>query len=102
MNYYICNFRKDWADEFDVVGSDLFTEDQKKEFEDLIEKHSDEVVSIGFGTNEGWEDETVSEFADAYKFVEITEETYKELKSKFPNGFGIFVDIGDHLAYMNH
>lgn len=93
MKYYICNFSRDWADEFDVKGSRLFTEDEKNTFEQEFENDPDREISAGFGTNEGWEEETLEEWKNSYKFVEITKSTYDELKAKFKYGFGTFIDV---------
>lgn len=97
MKYYMCNFSKDWSDEFDVKGSQVFTETEKAEFETRMIDFADRTVDLYFGTNEGWEDEELSEFDYAYSFVEITESTYTELREKFPRGFGMFYDVTRHL-----
>lgn len=98
MKYFICNFSKDWSDEFDVQGSQVFTETEKAEFETRMADLADRTVDLYFGTNEGWEDEEVSEFSHAYKFVEITESTFTELREKFPHGFGMFYDVTKHIS----
>ena len=59
MKYYMATFDRDWADEFSVVGSKVFTENEKTAFESDLVKYADFDVNIYFGTNEGWDDETV-------------------------------------------
>lgn len=93
MKYYICNFSRDWADEFDVKGSRFFTDEEKNTFEQAFESDPEREVYASFGTNEGWEEETLDDWKNSYNFVEITKPTYDELKEKFKRGFGTFIDV---------
>jgi hypothetical protein len=88
----MCEFSRDWADEFDVSGACPFTEDQKNEFEKFIDDNGDAEIEVYFGTNESWEG-TISDWKDSYSFVEISQSTYEEIFSKFPGGLGIFINI---------
>jgi hypothetical protein len=88
----MCKFNRDWADEFDVSGACVFTENQKIEFEKFVDENGDKEVEVYFGTNESWEDQ-VSDWKRSYSFVEITQRTYEEILNKFPSGLGTFINI---------
>jgi len=97
MKYYMCLFRRDWADEFDVQGACPFTEDEKLSLENFFKENGDKPTEIYFGTNEFWEDE-VSEWKSSYKFVEISENTYNEILVKFPGGLGTFINVMEEVC----
>lgn len=94
--FYLCNFSKNWGDEFDMSGSMPFTQGEKEALELTFTTHPDQEISIWFGANEGWE-ETVGEFKDSYTFTKISEATYKELEEKFPQGIGYFTNVTDYI-----
>jgi hypothetical protein len=93
--YYLVKFNKDWADEFNVYGFNIF----KQEEWDLLAKEmkrrkKDQAGTWYFGTNEGWDDDTIGDFYDALTPILITEEE-KELFIKLfgREEFGIFPDF---------
>lgn len=99
--YYLVKFSKDWADEFDVYGFAVF---KKEEWEDLYKKlkenKNEPAGSVGFGTNEGWEDETIGDFIENVEIVPISKEEKVLLKKVFgKNDFGYFPDFGN-MVYM--
>lgn len=101
MKYYICEFSKNWSDEFEVSGCDFYDENEKIEHEVFFEENADKFMSIWFGTNEGWEDVKVSDFKESYIFTKIEVATYLELKSKFKCGFGTFFshkELGESIG----
>lgn len=97
MKYYMGNFSRNWADEFDVRGAGVYTEDQKNVLLKYIDENGDKIVEVYFGNNEFWDDQ-VSDWKDSYSFVEISQHTYEELLIKFPRGFGTFIDIMEYAG----
>ena len=96
MKYYIAGFNRDWADEFNVIGSKIFTEDEKTAFEAGLVKYADNTVTIYFGTNEWWDEDPVSDFASSYKFTEISKTMYTEVNKKFRGEFGTFINVVEY------
>jgi len=92
MKYYIATFDDNWADEMDVVGVKVLTEKEKKELDEDIEKYNQAMADDGLcdewyvGTNESIDPSSVN----TPSFHEISETTYKELKSIFQWTFGHF------------
>lgn len=76
---WLVSFSKDWADEFQAEGLAIYTDDQKKQLETLIEEGFD----FMFGTNEGWDDHEI-EISD-FTFTEITEEEQAVLERLIPD-----------------
>jgi hypothetical protein len=80
MKYYLVRFRNNWADEFNVTGAFLINEHEYKMVHEIFDEHKDEIVSCSFGTNEGWDDETLEDFTSSYSFHEISEDEMVVLK----------------------
>lgn len=81
MNVLV-NFRKDWADEFDVVGWRLF--DSVQQWED----HRAQIGEYYFGTNEGWDG---SEFNDSdFRVSVIDMDQAQALTELFGSEWGHF------------
>lgn len=57
MKYYIMEFNKNWADEFDYQEFSIITEMELEYIEHIMTKYKDIEVDIYFGTNEGWEED---------------------------------------------
>lgn len=77
-------FEKNWADEFDVDGFAVLTDDEAKD-------HLNTIANIGewyFGTNEGWEEGEIEE--DDYKVTEITEDHAEFLIATLGKTYGNF------------
>ena len=98
MEYYIVSFSRNWADEFNVKGSRLYTEYEWAAEELTLADKSKYWVSMYFGTNEGWEDEELSAFAQSYKIAVISETTYNELVYKNLKEFGTFFAPSELIA----
>lgn len=83
MKYYLAEFNKDWADEFSAEGFFVLNETEYLLEQELATKYADVPVHFNFGTNEGWEDELVRDFASEYKYTEITEDEYNTIRKVF-------------------
>lgn len=97
--YYLVNFNKDWADEFSVHGFRVFPrvtwENLLKKLKENKDKHAG---SWYFGTNEGWDDETIGDFLRNIEVVSITEEEKATIERVFgENEFGHFPDFEEML-----
>ena len=79
--YFIVTFSKNWADEFDVKGMRLFTLEEWSKEDEILKTKRNDWVCASFGTNEGWEDETMADFESSYEVKSISESTYTELIS---------------------
>lgn len=100
MVFYLGRFNKDWADEFYAEGLIVLTGKEKKEWDELAAKHADTNVTYYFGSNEGWEDATVSEILESWEFEELSDKDGAILKNHFPEGFGICptpADLADRI-----
>ena len=87
MKYYFVKFSMDWADEFDYKCSTIMTEEEWDFHLSFLQSYSNLLVSMGFGTNESWEDIPVSRVIKAYTAFEISENTYKELQPILSNRY---------------
>lgn len=73
---YLVVFSEDWADEFQAEGFRIVTEDEKARILAWAP-----TGSFYFGTNEGFEDEDLT---DAFTFSPITDEDEATLRKLFP------------------
>lgn len=78
--FYLAKFEKNWADEFQVYGLKVITEETKLKWDAIVAKYPDRMIEFSFGTNEGWEDVELAAFYRKYKFIQIDTETYDTLK----------------------
>lgn len=90
--YYLVKFSKDWADEFTVYGFSIF---KKEEWDalylQLVENKNNAAGSMYFGTNEGWDDETIGDFLNDIEVKAITNEEKKIINKLFgKEEYGIF------------
>ena len=95
----LVKFSRDWSDEFEAEGFCVLLDEEWEKFSDFVEKNPDALVSFWFGTNEGWEDETIESFYDCYKVVSLFYEEEKMLQ----DFFGRFINFGicpDPLALI--
>jgi hypothetical protein len=103
MKKLLVKFDSNWADEMDIDGFMVMTQDEwdqykahtKKFFEQLGERS----WSFGIGTNEEIEYESHDEFIRELKVEEITDVEYESLAHlfKYYDGtvqFGFFPDLG--------
>jgi hypothetical protein len=94
--YYFVKFERDWADEFSVYGYRIMSVEDFSDFYNYMLQNADVEISLGFGTNEGWDCETVEDYSRCLSIEEISESTAQELISKKLDSFGVFWD----LAYI--
>lgn len=92
--YYIAEFSKDYADEFDYYRTFLLTEEEVNNINKIIEKYGNEKQEFYFGTNEGWTT-TVSDIYTDISYREIPKETYYQLQSFLECGLPNFLDLGE-------
>lgn len=92
--YYIAEFSKDYADEFDYYRTFLLTEEEVNNINKIIEKYGNEEQEFYFGTNEGWTT-TVSDIYTDISYREIPKETYYLLQSLLECGLPNFLDLGE-------
>jgi len=95
--FFLAKFDKDWADEFSVEGFAVLTESEMNLIESVRDCSVE--VSFDFGTNEGWEDEPISEFVAALDIQELSEDQYVCLVGIFGKGFGVFPDFKGWIDY---
>ena len=79
----LVKFSRNWADEFDVHGAALMDYD---DYARVLEWSKE--CSFHFGTNEGWDDEDLS---DGFSFVDVSDLEVALLTKLFP---GIEGDFG--------
>ena len=104
--YYLVKFVKDWADELTVEGFTVVDDEGRQRLLDLGE--SDREYTKYFGTNEGWEDEPISEFVDCMEFIEISDKEAEALSRLFTPGYlgtdptnvqyGVFPEFEDEYS----
>jgi hypothetical protein len=98
---YLVRFSRDWADEFNCDGFSVYTQKQKDEWNAFVQKNGKERYSFYFGTNQGWNDVEIQDFAKSFTFTEITDDFAVELQTAFnfdptfsySSNFGVFFDI---------
>lgn len=96
MKYYLLNFTDNYADEFDVYGFKVLTEEEYKKgkidseeafrlrMEDTRANHrGDKSVQISFGTNEWVEYYRFEDYLKSFKVTEISEDEYNVLAKLF-------------------
>lgn len=96
----LVKFEKNYADEFDVYGFKIF---DKEEWDILFEeiKNSDKKTSYNcsFGTNEGWEDEPISDFVHDFETKELEDKEAFRCIEIFGVEYGWFPDLRYELQY---
>lgn len=79
--HFLVTFYKDWCDEFAVQGMKLYTLEEWAIEDEILKTKRNYWVSAYFGTNQGWEEETLADFENSYEVKSISESTYAELIS---------------------
>ena len=94
--YYIAEFSKDYADEFDYYRTFLLTEKEVDNINKIIKEHENrnEEIEFYFGTNEGWTTTVLDIYTDI-SYREIPKETYYQLQSLLECGLPNFLDLGE-------
>lgn len=101
MKYYLVKSRKDWADEFDCYGLEVYVEDEYNRYINFLEENKDMEVSLYFGTNEGWDDVTWEDIKEDITIEEITEEEYEMLKKLRLTCYGNIALVSDMVAEIS-
>lgn len=104
--FFLVEFNRNWADECDVYGFRVIDDATKKLMDDTVEKYGKNRTSFYFGTNEGWDGDTLSDIFDSYKFTEISVEQRNVLAELFPScigfyGYGYIPDIENYFVDDN-
>lgn len=92
---WLVKFDANWADEFDIYGFRLLTDGEKEHWDKTVVEKADEGFEWNFGTNEGFEDETVESFSHNYSFAKIEDEAVETIMSNFGKEFGHFPYLPD-------
>lgn len=93
MTHYVAKFCADYADEFNVYGIRLFTEESFDRFMDQVQQMSFDGREFYFGTNEFVEFSSSEEYLNAIDLEKVTEEEYELFKRVFGGStFGHFID----------
>jgi hypothetical protein len=87
---HLVTFRRDWADEFDVYGFAIYSQEQV----DALREWASTERTDWFGTNEGWEDEVL---IDSFQFQEITDEEAAVIGRFFPQTRGVDMPHFGHI-----
>lgn len=109
MKYYLLNFTDNYADEFDVYGFKVLTQEEyekgkinseeafKMRLENVRSNHKrDKCVEISFGTNEWVEYYKFEDYMKTIKVTEINEDEYNVLAK-------LFGKYGNRISYgMSH
>lgn len=88
----LVKFLRDWADEFEAEGFGILSDEEWEEFVKVVKENPNAETSFWFGTNEGWEDETIESFYDCYKTIDLPYEEEIALQRLFGKvvDFGVF------------
>lgn len=95
--YYLIKFDKDWADEFNVYGFQIFEQVEWDKLYKKLKKNKNKEVSFNFGTNEGWDEEPIQSFLDDIEIIEITEDEKNIIEKLMGDEFGVFPDFEEML-----
>ena len=95
--YYLMQFNDNYCDEFDVQGFSLITLDQYKMYEFVVNNVNKYYGSytVGIGSNEDIEYQTLSEFLSCIKVSEISTNDYRSINTYFGNNYGLVYPISD-------
>jgi hypothetical protein len=88
MKYYLYEFEDNWADEMDLAGFAILTEIEKDIALAKIRKEYKKGGSIGFGSNQDNEYDTLSDVMNTISFKKITEAEYNVIKKTLGVTFG--------------
>jgi len=84
-SYILATVQKDWADEFTSSAFAAMPLSEWQELQDQIKEHylQHGLFSIYFGTNEGWDDLSFSQWIADITVMPITESEYNILHKLF-------------------
>lgn len=92
-NKVLIKFDANWADEFDVYGFTIVNYEKYQEILKWIQERGKDRINCYFGTNEGWDDETLEQFSRHYSYHVIDPEEAKIVQRLFGNKFGVCPDV---------
>ena len=92
MKKYIVKSEFSWADEIDLCGFDLFTEDKLQEAISLLKRSKEEYKEVSIGTNEEMEIEASEVLEDLESADQISDEAYMIMLHK----------LGDHYGFTKY
>jgi hypothetical protein len=98
MNNILIKYHKNWADELDVEGFMLWTEEKWNEHLSKVKEYfekSPHTVEMYFGTNEAIEYDNFEEYKRSFEVKKITPEEAKTLKKLFDEKLGHVLLIED-------
>jgi hypothetical protein len=100
MRYLMLKFEKDWADEFDIKGFCVMTEERwnaKKLELDIFwgKVESGWECSMGFGTNQEVGFSSAKDVLSSIREVEITKSQYDAVEDLFDGSYG-------HMPYISY
>lgn len=100
VKYLLITYDEDWADEFNVTGLWVTTDEEFGEtLKDVDTEDDDTFVEIYFGTNEAIE-VTPHEFTSCLNIHEISAQTYLDLVKTISYKFGT-IDIPECLYILS-
>jgi len=97
---YVIKYSDNWADEMDVCGWGLFSEEEKDNFLKVIDNYFEDACEyfLYVGTNQEIEYENKEDFMNSFEIVEISDEEGKTIKKIFGHSYG-FSPL-DAIMYM--
>ena len=98
--WLLIKFEKNWADEFDCQGLTIITEKEWELHKFKAKYCVTYPIESFFGTNEGWEYKSFSEYIKSFKVEVITDDQALFINKLFDlngffRGYGIIVDIDE-------
>jgi hypothetical protein len=96
--FWLAIFKDDWADEMDVEGCAIMTDEVRRLWEERVRKLEDEFV-VGLGTNQ---DITYSDGDDLLTNVSFTQLTEAEAKAYAPLVGTVRAGTGKVFATFGH
>lgn len=93
--YYLVKYNDNWADEMDINGFALFTEEEHDEFISMVNKICDllragETFEYYIGTNEFIIHDYEPYFADSFKIHSISPLAYEFIRDNMCDGGSIY------------
>lgn len=99
MKYYLVQFSDNYADEFDVSGFDVWTENQFIEFYEKLGQLIAKEPEVNYNDYSDYSEYYKAivlefnywkEYINCFSYKEIYEEEYNTIRKFFPYAYGIF------------
>lgn len=84
----LVKYTDDYADEFDIYGFNIFTDEEYEKFIEII--NLVESIEFCFGSNQSIEYETPEDLKSCFIIRKLTEQQYKEIGMCFSLPYGYF------------